>query len=49
VDASGNVLDVVTERVGVLEVVRVLSQSAIAAAVEGEAAEGDVLEAIEGG
>jgi curli biogenesis system outer membrane secretion channel CsgG len=49
VDASGNVLDVVTERVGVLEVVRVLSQSAIAAAVEGEAAEGDVLEALEGG
>jgi curli biogenesis system outer membrane secretion channel CsgG len=40
-DASGTVLDEVTENVGVLEVTRVLSQSAIAKLVEGEAQEGD--------
>ena len=40
-DASGNLLDTVTERVGVLEVTRVLSQSAICSVVEGEAREGD--------
>lgn len=40
-DASGNVLDEVTETVGVLEVTRVLSQSSIAKLVEGEALEGD--------
>ena len=43
-DANGNLLDQVTERVGVIEVSRVLSQSSIATVVEGEVAEGDVLE-----
>lgn len=42
-DAAGNVLDEVTEKVGVIEVTRVLSQSAICSVVEGEAAEGDRL------
>jgi curli biogenesis system outer membrane secretion channel CsgG len=42
-DASGNVLDRITERVGVLEVTRVLAQSSICRVVEGEAAEGDTL------
>lgn len=41
IDANGNVLDEVTEAVGVLEVTRVLSQSAICRIVEGEASEGD--------
>lgn len=40
-DGDGNVLDRVTDRVGVLEVSRVLSQSAIASVVEGEVREGD--------
>ncbi|MGD8277595.1 MAG: CsgG/HfaB family protein [Gemmatimonadota bacterium] len=40
-DANGNVLDEVTDVVGVLEVTRVLSQSAICELVSGEAAEGD--------
>ena len=40
-DASGNVLDEVTEKVGTLEVTRVLSQSAICKVVEGDAREGD--------
>lgn len=40
-DASGNVLDEVTEKVGVIEVTRVLTQSAICKLVEGEAKEGD--------
>ena len=40
-DANGTVLDRITDRVGVLEVTRVLSQSAICAVVEGEAIEGD--------
>lgn len=40
-DASGNVLDEVTEKVGVVEVSRVLTQSAICTVVEGEAKEGD--------
>jgi curli biogenesis system outer membrane secretion channel CsgG len=40
-DASGNVLDVVTEKVGVLEITRVLTQSSIAKLVEGQAKEGD--------
>lgn len=44
-DASGNVLDEVTEKVGVIEVTRVLSQSAIASVLEGEAKEGDRLRA----
>lgn len=42
-DAAGNVLDEVTEKVGVIEVTRVLSQSAICRVVEGEAKEGDLL------
>lgn len=40
-DAQGNLLDRVTEKVGVVEVTRVLSQSAVCTIVEGEAAEGD--------
>jgi curli biogenesis system outer membrane secretion channel CsgG len=40
-DAQGNVLDEVTDEVGELEVVRVLSQSAIARVVRGEVKEGD--------
>jgi len=43
VSASGDVLDVITDRVGVIEVTRVLSQSAICRVVEGEAGEGDTL------
>lgn len=43
-DAQGNVLDRITERVGVLEVTRVLSQSSICTVVEGEAAEGDSIQ-----
>ena len=43
-DADGTVLDRITDRVGVLEVTRVLSQSAICRVVEGEAAEGDTIE-----
>ena len=42
-DANGNVLDRITDNVGVLEVTRVLSQSAICSVVEGEAAEGDTI------
>ncbi len=42
-DADGNVLDQVTDKVGVLEVVRVLSQSSICKIVEGKAAEGDAV------
>lgn len=49
IDADGNVLDRITDRVGVLEVTRVLSQSAICRVVEGEAEEGDTLEPLEGG
>ena len=40
-DAQGNVLDRITDRVGLLEVTRVLGQSAICRLVEGSAAEGD--------
>jgi curli biogenesis system outer membrane secretion channel CsgG len=40
-DAQGNLLDMITEKVGVVEVNRVLSQSAVCTIVEGEAAEGD--------
>jgi curli biogenesis system outer membrane secretion channel CsgG len=43
-DRDGNVLDEVTERVGTIEVVRVLSQSAISRVVAGEADVGDRLE-----
>lgn len=42
-DANGNVLDRITDTVGVLEVTRVLSQSAICRVVEGEATEGDTI------
>jgi len=42
-DSAGNVLDRITEKVGVLEVTRVLAQSSICTVVEGEAAEGDTL------
>lgn len=42
-DAQGNLLDRITEQVGVIEVTRVLSQSAICVVVEGEAAEGDTV------
>ena len=42
-DANGNLLDTITDTVGVLEVTRVLGQSSIATLVEGEAAEGDTL------
>jgi curli biogenesis system outer membrane secretion channel CsgG len=45
-DANGNVLDRITERVGLLEVTRVLGQSSICRVVEGEAAEGDTLRPI---
>lgn len=44
-DADGTVLDRITDQVGVLEVTRVLSQSAICQVVEGDAAEGDTIEA----
>jgi curli biogenesis system outer membrane secretion channel CsgG len=40
-DAQGNLLDRITEKIGVIEVSRVLSQSAVCTIVEGEAAEGD--------
>ncbi|MGD8726391.1 MAG: CsgG/HfaB family protein [Gemmatimonadales bacterium] len=40
-DSQGNLLDTVTEKVGVLEVTRVLSQSAVCSIVEGDASEGD--------
>lgn len=40
-DAGGNVLDEITEKVGTLEVTRVLSQSAICKVVDGDAKEGD--------
>ncbi len=40
-DSAGNVLDQVTEKVGVIEVTRVLSSSSICSVVEGQAAEGD--------
>ena len=42
-DANGVVLDRITDTVGVLEVTRVLSQSAICSVVEGEASEGDTI------
>jgi curli biogenesis system outer membrane secretion channel CsgG len=46
-DANGNLLDRITEAVGMLEVTRVLGQSAISTVVEGEAAEGDSLEPVQ--
>ena len=42
-DSNGNVLDRITERVGLLEVTQVLSQSAVCRLVEGEASEGDTV------
>jgi len=45
-DANGTVLDRITDQVGVLEVTRVLSQSAICSVVEGDAAEGDAIEGL---
>jgi len=47
-DAAGNVLDRVTEKVGVIEVTRVLSQSSICTIVEGKAKEGDTARAAGG-
>jgi hypothetical protein len=41
------VLDQITDRVGIIEVTRVLSQSAICTVVEGEAGEGDTLQAVQ--
>jgi curli biogenesis system outer membrane secretion channel CsgG len=48
-DANGNVLDNVTDKVGVIEVVRVLSQSSICKVVDGKAAPGDKLKGASGG
>jgi hypothetical protein len=44
-DADGTLLDQITGDVGVLEVMRVLSQSAVCRIVEGEAGEGDAITA----
>ena len=38
--------DSITDTVGVVEVTRVLGQSAVCTAIEGEAAEGDTLEPV---
>ena len=46
-DANGNVLDQLTETVGIIEITRVLGQSSIATVTEGEATEGDTLAPIE--
>ena len=46
VNSRGEVLDQITDVVGVLAVTRVLSQSAICEVVEGEAAEGDMLKPV---
>lgn len=43
VNAAGEVLDQITNVVGIIEVTRVLSQSSVCTVVEGEAAEGDIL------
>lgn len=49
VDADGTVLDVVTDRVAVLEVVRVLGRSSICRLIDGEPPqEGDTVEALGG-
>ena len=42
-DANGNVLDRITNKVGVIQVAQVLGQSSVCTVVEGEAAEGDKL------
>ena len=46
VNAAGEVLDQITDVVGVIEVTRVLSQSSVCTIVEGEAAEGDALKPV---
>ena len=46
VNSRGEVLDQITDVVGVIAVTRVLSQSAICEVVEGEAAEGDMLKPV---
>ena len=46
VNAAGEVLDQITDRVGIIEVTRVLSQSSVCKIVEGEAAEGDTLQPV---
>lgn len=46
-DSNGNLLDTITDTVGVLEVTRVLGQSAVSMVVEGVAAEGDSLEPVD--
>ncbi len=43
-DANGTMLDRIVDQVGVVEVTRVLSQSAICTVIEGEASEGDSIE-----
>jgi len=43
VNSRGEVLDQITDVVGVIEITRVLSQSAVSKIVEGEAEEGDML------
>lgn len=48
-NAEGELLDTVTEKVGVLEVTKVLSQSSITELVSGEAQQGDEVRAQEGG
>lgn len=46
VDANGNELDRITDQVGIIEVSRVLSRSAICTLIEGTAEEGDILETV---
>lgn len=46
VGSDGTVLDVITERVGVIQVDQVLSQSSVCSVIEGVAAEGDALRPI---
>lgn len=48
-DGEGNLLDTVTEKVGVVQVARVLSQSSICELVEGDAQEGDTVRPAESG
>ena len=48
ISPAGELLDVLTEKVGVLEVTRVLSRSSVCRVVEGEAMEGDALKVVEG-
>ena len=48
VNSRGEVLDQITDVVGIIEVTRVLSQSSVCKIVEGEAEEGDVLKPVGG-